>query len=153
MLNVAFDKLPACCPQQMGACQIRTRHAERHNVLQLVAKTVSPAGLIKSRSRPKPTGQGLVRQPAIDQNVEGTIRRFHLDRLRDPIPLLRDRRHHGIEIDRPILRDQGLRLSPISCFAQKEDHLGLAHGAQCDPCLKCAARIEPDAHPVRKTRT
>ena len=60
VLNVTLGKLPCGCSQQMLPCQPRLRQAEGHPILQLVAKAISPACLVKSRSSPQSTNDRLI---------------------------------------------------------------------------------------------
>ena len=49
------------------ACHVALRDRERHHVLELIAKAIRAARLIKRRSRPDATGQRLIEQPAVEQ--------------------------------------------------------------------------------------
>ena len=86
MLDVALDELPRGRAQQMFARHLRLRHAERHHVLELIAKAVRAAGLVERRARPDAAGERLVEQPAVEQNVHRAIGRLHLNRAEDVVP-------------------------------------------------------------------
>ena len=70
MLDVPLEKLPAGCAQDVGSRLVRGGVEKCHHVLQLVAKTVSSARLIKGRTAPDATGKHLIKQPAIDKQIE-----------------------------------------------------------------------------------
>ena len=61
---------------------------QHHRILQLIAESKRPAGLIKSRARPQPATDHLVEQPAIGQQVQRRLRHWQGDQdlagLRDP---------------------------------------------------------------------
>ena len=98
----------------MFSRHLRLRHAERHNVLELVAKAVSAACLVARRSRPHPARECLVQQPAVEQNVHRTIGRPHLNRAEDVIPKPGHRAQYRVEIGGSVARDQGERFAPWS---------------------------------------
>ncbi|MNV42630.1 hypothetical protein D3C71_1343120 [compost metagenome] len=58
----------------MLARQRRAGYRQRHDVLQLVAKTVGTARLVVAAARPQPAGKRLIEQPAIGQRVHGQVR-------------------------------------------------------------------------------
>ena len=63
---------------------------QRHYVLQLVAVTERSAGLVESRSPPDSTGQGLIEQPAVEQNIQPLVGGLHLDGIQQAVPLARN---------------------------------------------------------------
>ncbi len=82
----------------------RLRHRERHHVLQLVAEAVGAARLVERRARPDPAGQRLVEQPAVQQDVHRPIRRLHLHRAEDVVPVLGHRAQDRVEIGAAVAR-------------------------------------------------
>ena len=48
MLEIPFDKLPGGSAQDMFARNGRARGEERHRILQLIAETIGPAGLVEA---------------------------------------------------------------------------------------------------------
>ena len=52
------------------------RHAQRHDVLQLIAIAVGAARLVKGRATPNAAAQGLVQEPAVQQHIHGPIGRL-----------------------------------------------------------------------------
>src|SRR5262249_6355687 len=60
MLDVAFDELMSGSAQKMFACDRRFGMHQRHHVLQLVAKSVSAAALIKAGAPPIAATEGLI---------------------------------------------------------------------------------------------
>ncbi len=86
VLHVAFFELVRGREQDLFTRDLRTAVDERHHVLQLIAKTVSAAGLIKSRARPDATRERLIQQPAVEHRVQGGVRRSHFDRAEQAHP-------------------------------------------------------------------
>ena len=58
VLDIAFDELSRCSPQQMIAGQRGPRHGQRHAILQLIAEAIGAAGLIECRNAPRPDSSG-----------------------------------------------------------------------------------------------
>ena len=88
VLDVALDELPRGGPQYLRARDVSLRDRERHHVLELIAKAIRAARLIKRRARPDATGERLIEQPAIEHNVHGPIGCRHLHRAKNVIPVL-----------------------------------------------------------------
>ena len=74
----------------MRPSDISVRDHQRHHVLELIAKAVRAARLIKRRSRPDAAGQRLVEQPAVEHDVHAAIRRLDLHRAENVVPGLGD---------------------------------------------------------------
>ena len=70
MLHIALDELPRGRVQKMRATQLRPRVHERQNVLKLIAKTERASWLVWTAARPDATGQRLVQEPAIHDEIE-----------------------------------------------------------------------------------
>ena len=75
-----------CCTSPSANCRAAARSicsraiagfadAQRHHVLQLVAKAVGAARLIERRPRPDAAGERLVQQPVVEHDVHRAIRR------------------------------------------------------------------------------
>src|SRR5258705_157107 len=90
MLNVAFTELVGGGAKQMLPGQTWFGMDERHDVLKLIAETVSAAGLIEAGPAPKPATQRLIEQPAVGHDVHGWIGSFDLHRGERAIPVSRD---------------------------------------------------------------
>ena len=153
MLHVAFDELARGGPQKMRARQIRPRHAKRHHVLQLIAEPVGAACLVETGARPDAARQRLIRQPAVQENVQRTVRSLHLYGSQSLVPLPRDRAQHGIEIRRAIFHQKRFGFRLRRRLTEKENDLGYAGGTQPDRRLQRAAGIEPGADPVGQGRS
>ncbi len=68
VLHVAFDKLSRGSQKQLGTRHISLRDdTKRQHILQLVAKAISPAHLIKRGAAPHATAQSLIEKPPIQQ--------------------------------------------------------------------------------------
>ena len=79
MLHVALGKLARGGAQYLFAQQRGPRQPQRHRILELVAEAVGTACLVESRARPGAAGQRLVQQPVVHHEIEGAIRRLHLE--------------------------------------------------------------------------
>ena len=87
MLHIAFLKLAGGGAQNMVAREIPPRHQERHHILQLIAKPVSAARLIKRGAGPQPAGQRLIQKPAVEHKVHRAVGRPDLDGAQVGVPL------------------------------------------------------------------
>ncbi len=88
MLNVALAELMCRRAQKMLTRQRRFSVDKRHRVLQLVAKSECPTGLIKAGPSPKTTAQYLIQQPAVGHQVYRCVGSFHVDRAKRLLPIL-----------------------------------------------------------------
>jgi len=91
MLNISLAELVGRAQEQLLAQQAGLAVNERHCVLQLIAKTKSAARLVGAAARPQPARQGLVHEPAVGQDIKGTLRGFHLHGTEGVIPVLPNR--------------------------------------------------------------
>ena len=148
MLHIALDELPRRGTQQMFAGNRGFRDAQRHHVLKLVAKAIGAACLVKRRARPNPARQRLIQQPTVQQNVHRTVRRRHLDRAKRGVPERGNPGKDGVEIGRPVLRDQRLCVGIRRRLAKQEHDFGGRVRLQIDPRLERAAGIGASAHPI-----
>ena len=148
VLHVALDELPRRSAQEMLARQRRLRYRERHHVLQLVAKAIGATGLVERRPRQDPTGEGLVEQPAIEQDVHGTIGCLHLHRTEDILPVLGHRAEDLVEVGAAVAQNQGERLCSRRRLTEEEDDLDRAVRLERERSLQGAAGIETGTGPV-----
>ena len=88
MLNVSFDKLMGGGSQQMLAHQMRLGMDQGHDVLQLIAEPERAARLVITATSPEAAGQGLIEQPAVDQDIDPRIRRFHINGAQRSLPVM-----------------------------------------------------------------
>jgi hypothetical protein len=82
MLDVARQKLVSGGSQKMLARDFALGVVKRHYVLELVAKAVRAAHLIKPGAPPNPAGQRLIEQPAIEENIHASIGRRNVQTCR-----------------------------------------------------------------------
>ena len=123
MLNIAFDELSSGGAQEMFARRSGSRQRKCHDVLKLVAETVSAACLIKRRSRPNAADGRLIEQPAIEHDVHRPVRRAHPGGAQDIVPMLHDVAKDRLKIGPAVTDDQRLRVSCSGCLAEKENNL------------------------------
>jgi len=72
--------------QQVLPHEIRPGQREGHDVLQLVAEPERAARLVVRRSCPQPAAHVLIEKPPVHQEVEGVVRRTHLNCVERRIP-------------------------------------------------------------------
>ncbi len=87
VLHVAVAELVRRAAQQVLAGEARLGMDQRHDVLQLVAEAESAARLVMAAAPPKAARQRLVHEPAVRQQVEGPVGRFHLHRAQGVLPV------------------------------------------------------------------
>jgi hypothetical protein len=110
--------------------QIRPHDGKRHAVLQLIAKAVCAAGLIKGCPRPDAAGERLIQHPAIEDDIQRPVRRFHLDRAENMLPMLRDLTEDGVEIGVAVASEQRPRGRCVVGFAEEENDLHVWPGSR-----------------------
>src|SRR5438132_9328861 len=86
VLHVAFAELAAGSAQEMVAGDLRRRPDQRQDILKLIAEAVGTAGLVECRPAPEAAAQHLIKQPAVQQQVQGPVGRSHLDRAEQSLP-------------------------------------------------------------------
>ena len=146
VLHVAFAELAAGAPQQMLAGGPRRGVEQRRRVLELVAEPVRAAGLVVPAPSPVATGQRLVLQPAVDQQVQGGVRRLGVHDAQRPFPefpdALQGQPRAGRAAEPP---DQLLGLVGIVAGAQHEDQFALLAVGQVERHLQRRAGVEARA--------
>ena len=150
VLHVARGELPRRRAQQVFSREIGPRERERHPVLQLIAEAIGAARLVEGGTRPHPTGERLVEQPAIQHQVERAVGRAHLHGAEHVVPLFRHGGKHGVEIFTAVADDERARLAATRGFAEEDDDLGRAVRLDHQRGLERAARIETCAHATRE---
>ena len=153
MLHIPFAELMRGGAQQMLAREGRFGMHQRHHVLQLVAESVGPAGLIKPGAAPQPATQGLIQQPAVGQHVHGRIGSFDLHRAEGSLPILPDsfqRRAAGVGAAKAT--NQGLHFRRAPTDAEAKTDLAFLPGRQIASDLHRAAGIQTGAHFSGKPR-
>src|SRR3990172_12720091 len=145
VLDVTLYELARGGPQYLRACHVSLRHGERHHVLELIAKAIGAAGLIKRRSRPDAASERLIEQPAVEHNVHSPIRCGHLNRAKNVIPVLHNRAQGFIEGSPAVARDQSPRLLRGRRLAEEKDNLSTTARAQFHRRLQGSAWVEAGA--------
>src|SRR5258705_12244538 len=93
VLQVAFDELPAGCPQQVFTGQIWASQGQRHDILQLIPEAISTAWLVIASTRPDTAADVLVDEPAVHQRIERIVRCADANGIQRSIPEL----SHAVE--------------------------------------------------------
>ena len=88
VLDVALFELPRRRPQDLRPRLCRSAVDQGHHILQLVAKAVRSAGLVKRGAGPNAASQDLIDQPAVEHQVDARIGRRHVQRVQEAVPLL-----------------------------------------------------------------
>jgi hypothetical protein len=142
-LDVALFELACRRSQDLGPRLCRSAVDQRHHILQLIAKPVRSAGLVKRRAGPHPASQDLVDQPAIDHEVDAAIGRFHVQRVQEAVPLLLHfgQRHIG-SISLRVLMNEPMDLRQTVPLTQNENHLSRLAGRQRHTGRDCRTGIE-----------
>src|SRR5262245_28700230 len=126
MLHIAFDELPGGGAKKVGARLPGGREREGHRVLKLIAEAEGAAGLVEPGPTPETAGNDLVKQPAVDQQIERAIAGVDLQRLCEGAPA---RRQGGLRADdRPLVtRATGESFGRLARFAppHREDETPL----------------------------
>jgi hypothetical protein len=131
MLQISLDELPPAGPQQMLPRKVGPHDGKRHSVLQLIAKAVCAAGLIKGGSRPDAAGKRLIEHPAIEDDIHGPIGRFHLNSPEHVLPMLDHLSKDRIEIGIAVFDEQRLRADALSASPRKKTTFIGLPGLQC----------------------
>ena len=124
VLHVPLHELPGRRPEQVLARHLGAGSRESHHILELIAESIGAAGLIARRARPHPAGEGLIEQPAVEQDVHRSIGSPHLHRAEDVVPSLGDGSQDRVEIGLPVTRDQLRSLVVTRPLPEEEHDLG-----------------------------
>src|ERR1700738_2186279 len=144
MLYITLAELMCSRAQKMLACQARFGVDERHRVLQLVAKSKCPAGLIETAAPPKTTAQYLIQQPAVGHQVYRCVGSFHADHAQRLLPILPNAfagRSGGSGFTTAF--DQVSRVRQIASGSKTKPDLSFLSVQQINCDLHDSARIKP----------
>jgi hypothetical protein len=142
VLHVPLPKLPSSGSQEVLTHEIRLGHSQGHDVLELVAESVRPAGLVKGRAGPDSARERLVEQPAVEQEVHGSVGRLDLDRAEHLVPVIPDLTEQRVAVHRAVAFDQGAGLLTILALAQQEQQLGAFPRLELQSRLESRARVQ-----------
>ena len=144
-----FSKLAAGGQEQVRSGEPRTLVEEREGVLQLVAEAVRAARLVEPGATPEATGQGLVQQPVIHQQIDGCIGRLDVDSAQIALPGFPDLFQHAPgSVNAAMLYQQGSRIVFAVGRAEHEDDLRLFAGRNLNRRLDRRAGVDAAADPV-----
>ncbi|MCY1390258.1 hypothetical protein D9M71_50740 [compost metagenome] len=145
MLHIALGELSTGGAQQMAAGFHRVGEGQRHAVLQLVAEAIGAARLVERRPRADAAGQRLVEQPAIEQDVHRPVRRAHLHRAEQLVPMPGHGGEHFVEVSGAIAAEHCPGIVDRTGLAEEGHDLDGLADAQLDDALQGRAGIEPGA--------
>jgi hypothetical protein len=151
VLHVAGRKLAQGRAQNVLACERRPRHAQRHDILQLIAKPIGAARLIERRARPQRQTKRLIEQPSVEQHIHGSVGRFHLKDAQGLIPVIGDGPQNRIEIGSPIALQQGEGVGFRRLFAENQHEFVCFARPQAELRLHRTAGIQSAADPIRQS--
>ena len=152
MLNVSLLKLTGRTEEKMPAHKKRFCVNKRHHVLQLVAETEGAPGLVVSAPGPKTARERLVQEPAVGQNVDGLLRRFHLHCAEGVVPVLPHRFKRAARRTRgkeALHQAAGVRCA--TPHAEREYDLVLLPGGELECNLDGRAGIQSSPYPARES--
>ena len=86
MLHVAFEELPTRGAEEVLARRPGSGVEEGGGVLQLIAKSIGAARLVVAAAAPVATGEGLILEPSVDEQVEGGIGSLGMDNAEGAFP-------------------------------------------------------------------
>jgi hypothetical protein len=146
MLHVAFAELVCGRAENLVSENARLGMDQSHRILKLIAETEGAPGLIKPAPRPQPTREHLVKQPAIGEEIERSIRRLHIHRAERAIPISPHafQRAAGGPIS-PKSLDQMASVAEVSSRAECKRDLPFFTVGQLDHHLHCGTRIKSAA--------
>ena len=138
----------------MLAEQVGPRERQRHDVLQLVAEAEGAARLVEAGPRPEPAAQVLVEEPAVHEQIEGVVRRAHLDGVQGigPRTAAPRRRARSAAATLPWRRTSSRACVAIPSLSQEEDEAARLARRQGDRDLQRGAGIESGAECARQGR-
>ena len=142
MQHIARFELMASRPQDLGTRHFGFGIEERQHILQLVTEAIGSARLAEGRSSPNATGQILVEQPTVEQQIEGRFRGFDLDGGQEILPEA-TRTLPGVFNLRRILvaLDQVNRLLTVGTLADQK--VDLTPFARRQTCSSISALLPP----------
>eukprot|EP00825_Cyclidium_porcatum_P015593 TRINITY_DN18937_c0_g2_i1.p2 TRINITY_DN18937_c0_g2~~TRINITY_DN18937_c0_g2_i1.p2 ORF type:complete len:499 (+),score=45.42 TRINITY_DN18937_c0_g2_i1:295-1791(+) len=153
MLHIALAELARGGAEKMLAGQGGGGVRQSHDVLQLVAKSIGPAGLVEPAPAPEPATQGLIEQPAVGQHIDGRVRGFHAHGAQGVSPML-PHLFEGATAGPGSAKapDERLGLRGAPARSEAEDDLAFLPGRQVAFDLHGGAGIQARAGPAGEPR-
>ena len=148
MLEIPFNELPGCGPQDMFARDGRAARQQGAGILQLIAEAIGATGLVEARSCPHAAGKRLIEQPAIDHDIKGPVGRLHADCAKSFVPVASYIGQNTVNAFIAVARDQGLGVSGAGGSTEHDHHLSGAARFEREGGLQGAAWIEASTGPV-----
>src|SRR4051794_9848297 len=145
MLHIALDKLARRGAQDLLARQGRLTVEQRQAVLELVAKPIGAARLVKASARPAAAGERLIERPAVEVQIHRGVRRVDRHRAEYAIPIGLGLLEQTRSIDAAIASDERLGLRLARGIAEYHLNGFLLTRRQDDRGLQHAAGIEATA--------
>jgi hypothetical protein len=142
VLDVPFPKLSRSGSEEVLAHEFGPRHRQGQDVLELIAESVRPSGLVERGARPDAAREGLIEKPAVEEEVHRGIGRLDLDRFQHLIPVFLDLAENRVAVERAVAFDQGSGLLGASPLAQQEQHLGAFPRLEFHIRLESGARVQ-----------
>ena len=140
--HVALLELVGGAGEDMRAGALRVGVQQGQHVLQLIAVADGATGLIEAGAGQNARGQGLVEQPAIDQQIEGRVGGLHLNRTEQAIPVLGDLGQGLLDLALLLpVAGQCRGLLAIAALAEQEHHLGGGAGGDVQVYLERGAGV------------
>jgi len=151
MLDISLPELAGRAADEVLAQQARLGVNQRHRILQLIAEAECAARLVVSAARPHAARQGLIHEPAVDEHVQGRVRRFHLhcaESVSPVLPYLCERSACSGRSPKALHQSCGVIGAAPSSHAQPEDDLALLTIGQLERNLDGGAGVQSRPHLV-----
>ena len=150
VLHVAFGELATGGAQQMRPRHFGPTKGQGHAILQLIAKSVGAARLIKPGTGPDPAGQCLIQQPAVQHDIHRPVGRGDLHRGQQVGPMTLHRLQGLVKVCIPHPLDQRAGSCFAVCLTDLKNDLDHSARLQGHPALQGSAGIECGARATRK---
>ncbi len=122
-----------------------------HRILELIAEAVRPARLVVAAPRHVAGRYGLIHEPAVEQNIDGRIGRFHLNGVQQlpPLPPCFVVRPEG-GVAPAAATDHGFGRFHVGRGPEQKDNDAFFPGAGLEARLQRRAWIKPRSGPAGK---
>ncbi len=150
VLDVALLELARCRLEDVLPGHGRTRQEQGERILELVAEAVGATRLVEAGAGPDAAGDRLVKEPAVEHEVECRIGRLDLHGAEQRLPPAADVGEHRFRIGGAMVRDEVIRFLPRPRLSEEDDYAGALAGSQCHFHLQRAAGIQSGADAVGK---
>src|SRR5580658_369607 len=122
------------------------RHSQSEYALKLIAETVGTAQLIERRASPHAARQGLIKQPAIEEQIHARVGGLHLHRAEHVVPPASGVAQRIVKIGRTKAIQQLKRFIAVLGLSKEEDNLGARARTELESGLERRAGIQASSY-------